>query len=88
MTETKTSPREWLVIESSMSRAVFAPKDVAERKGYIPRDVVEAMLGRSVDDCHWFTREQSAAMRAHAEWRDHEEDIPGKSAGQEIDYVI
>lgn len=80
--------REWLVIESSMSRAVFASDHERHRKGYIPRDVAEALLGHPIDGLHWFTNDESAKMRAHPEWRDREEDIPGKPVGQEIDYAI
>lgn len=62
--------REWLVIESSMKNAVFVPDEERERKGYIPRDAAEALLGRKLDGDVWFTREESASMRAHPEWRD------------------
>ncbi len=65
--EHQTALREWLVIESSRSRAVFCHE---EAKGYIPRDVAEALLGRDLGGIVWFSREDSAAMRAHPEWRD------------------
>lgn len=66
--------REWLVIESSMKHAVFADDEVRNRKGYIPRDVVEPMLGRSIEDGRttWFTKDEGDKMRAHPEWRDTE----------------
>ncbi len=63
--------REWLVIESSMKNAVFAPPE-ASQKGYIPRDAAEQLLGRDLGATVWFTREDSEAMRGHAEWRDTE----------------
>lgn len=62
--------REWLVIESSMKNAVFVSNEERERKDYIPRDVAEALLGRKLSGNVWFTREDSATMRAHPEWRD------------------
>lgn len=63
--------REWLVIEDSRKRAVFAPPE-AQRRGYIPRDVAEKLLGRSMSGTQWFSRDESAKMRAHPEWRDTE----------------
>ena len=63
--------REWLVIENSRARGVFArPEDHA--KGYIPRDAAEALLGRNLGATVWFTPEESAAMRRHPEWSDTE----------------
>lgn len=62
--------REWLVIESSMKNGVFAPADAQIPKGYIPRDVAEALLGRSLEGNQWFTREEGQLMRAHPEWTD------------------
>lgn len=62
--------REWLVIESSMKHAVFVPDEVRNRKGYIPRDVAEPLLGRDLSGLVWFTKDESALMRAHPEWRD------------------
>ena len=64
--------REWLVIESSMKNAVFATEEQRKRKGYIPRDVAEKLLGRAIEDgrYEWFTREEGERMRAHPEWRD------------------
>ena len=62
--------REWLVIESSMKNAVFVPNDERERKGYIPRDVAEAICERDLSGQQWFTRDESEAMHAHSEWRD------------------
>lgn len=61
--------REWLVIESSMKNGVFAPDEARMPKGYIPRDVAEGLLGRSLDGTQWFTREEGQLMRAHPEWR-------------------
>lgn len=61
--------REWLIIESSFKNAVFRPED-ADRKGYIPRDVAEGLLGRPMEDTQWFSREEGQLMRAHPEWRD------------------
>ena len=61
--------REWLIIESSFKNAVFRP-DGADRKGYIPRDVAEGLLGRSMEGTQWFSREEGQLMRAHPEWRD------------------
>ena len=62
--------REWLVIESSMKLAIFAPPELRDRKGYIPRDAAEKLLGRDLGGNQWFTREDSEAMRKHPEWRD------------------
>jgi hypothetical protein len=62
--------REWLVVENSMKNAVFAPKHSQRPCGYIPRDVAEQLLGRSLDGNVWFTREESDAMRNHPEWSD------------------
>jgi hypothetical protein len=62
--------REWLVIESSMKNGVFAPPDAQIPKGYIPRDVAETLLGRSLEGNQWFTREEGQLMRAHPEWTD------------------
>jgi hypothetical protein len=66
--------REWLVIESAYKHAVFVDDETRNRKGYIPRDVVEPLLGRKIDDNRitWFSREDSKKMRAHPEWRDTE----------------
>ena len=66
--------REWLVIEDSRKHAVFAPDDAKEPQGYIPRDVVESILGRKIEDGRvtWFTKEDSEKMRSHPEWRDTE----------------
>jgi hypothetical protein len=63
--------REWLVIESSMKNAVFAPPE-ASQKGYIPRDAAEQLLERDLGGTQWFSREESKAMRSHPEWRDTE----------------
>lgn len=60
---------EWLVIEDSRKNAVFAPKEARTPKGYIPRDVAEQLLGRILEGTQWFTREESARMRASPEWR-------------------
>lgn len=67
--------REWLVIEKTVGRSVFAPDGARDCKGYIPRDVVEGELGIRIepDGRHtWFNNVQSALMRAHPEWRDTE----------------
>lgn len=61
--------REWLVIESAYKNAVFASDDSKKPAGYIPRDVAEPLLGRSLDGTVWFTKEESEKMRAHPEWR-------------------
>ena len=62
--------REWLVIEGSMKNAVFCREQDRQPRGYIPRDVAEQLLGRDLGGTEWFTRQESAAMRAHPEWRD------------------
>lgn len=62
-----TTRREWLVIESSRNRAIFCHE---ESKGYIPRDMAERLLGRDLGGIEWFTREESALLHAHPEWRD------------------
>lgn len=64
--------REWLVIENSMKNGIFVSAEVRDEKGYIPRDVAEAICGRSMAGPQWFTREESEKMRAHPEWRDTE----------------
>jgi hypothetical protein len=64
--------REWLVIESSGKNAVFASEEHRIPRGYIPRDVAEKLLGRDLGGTVWFTKAESEAMRAHAEWRDTE----------------
>jgi hypothetical protein len=66
--------REWFVIENSWKNGVFATEADQKPKGYIPRDAVEALLGRSFDDDRviWFTREEGEKMRSHPEWRDTE----------------
>lgn len=60
--------REWLVIQDSRMHGVFAPAEASTPKGYIPRDVAERVLGRSLEGNQWFTREESALMRAQPEW--------------------
>lgn len=67
---TSPAPREWLVIESSQKNAVFADPAIADKKGYIPRDVAEKLLGRDLGGNAWFTADDSQKMRAHPEWRD------------------
>lgn len=62
--------REWLVIEDSRKNAVFAPEEARTAKGFIPRDVAEKVLGRSLDGTQWFKREESQLMREQPEWRD------------------
>ena len=64
--------REWLVIEDSMKNAVFASEKQRTCRGYIPRDVAEGLLCRSLDGVQFFTREEGQLMRAHPEWRDSE----------------
>jgi hypothetical protein len=66
--------REWLVIEDSRAYGVFASDEERANKvmGYIPRDIAEPLLGRSIEDGrhNWFTRVESEKMHAHPEWRD------------------
>jgi hypothetical protein len=62
--------REWLVIESSRKNGVFAPDNTTS--GYIPRDVAEPLLGRDLGGTVWFTKEESAKMRAHPAWSETE----------------
>jgi hypothetical protein len=69
--------REWLVIEDSMAKAVFATEEQRNRKGYIPRDVAETLLGRSMDGTVWFTAQESATLRSHPEWRLQLSETPG-----------
>lgn len=64
--------REWLVIENSWSKSVFATDADKVPSGYIPRDAAEALLGRTMTGAVWFTREEGEKMRAHPEWRDSE----------------
>jgi hypothetical protein len=64
--------REWLVIESALKHAVFAPEELRNRKGYIPRDEAEKLLGRDLGGMVWFTDKESTLMRQHEEWRDTE----------------
>ncbi len=64
--------REWLVIDNSWKYGIFATDDQKKPKGYIPRDVAEDLLGRDLGGMTWFTREESAKMHAHPEWRDTE----------------
>lgn len=64
--------REWFVIESSMKNAVFAPPELRDRKGYIPRDAAERLLGRPLEGTIFFTQDESEMMRACAEWSDTE----------------
>lgn len=66
-------PREWLVIDNWSNHAVFGDHDGS--KGYIPRDVVEGELGiKLLPDGGWtyFSRDDSARMHAHPEWRNEE----------------
>lgn len=63
--------REWLVIEKSWKNSTFAP-DGSKDVGYIPRDVAEPLLGRSLGGTVWFTREEGEKMRQHPEWKDVE----------------
>lgn len=62
--------REWLVIESSSKNAVFAfENSFGSPNGYIPRDVAEVLLGRELGGIVWFSRRESALLRAHPEYR-------------------
>lgn len=70
MSDTETTGlREWLVIEDSRKRAVFIGDGDLRKPGYLPRDVAEQLLGRDLGGPTWFTAAESAAMRAHPEWR-------------------
>jgi hypothetical protein len=54
---------------------VFVDDEARNRKGYIPRDVVEGELGIKIGlpGWHtWFTSDECARMRAHPEWCDTE----------------
>ena len=62
--------REWLIIEDSRKNGVFAPEGSDKPKGCIPRDVAEKLLGRSMEGTVWFSREESALMRAHPEYQE------------------
>jgi hypothetical protein len=62
--------REWLVIEDSRKNGVFAPQEAGYPRGYIPRDAAEVLLGRSMDDFQWFSREEAELMRTHPEWKE------------------
>ena len=68
--ETEETMREWLVIENSWKKSVFASDEDQIPIGYIPRDVAEKLLGRDLGGTVWFTKEDSKRMRAHPEWRD------------------
>jgi hypothetical protein len=74
--------REWLIIESSGKNAVFAPDELRDRKGYIPRDAAEKLLGRKLSGTVWFTKEESDKLHAHPEWRDSE---PPQPAGIDLE---
>ena len=71
--------REWFVIENIMAYGVFG-SDLPKVLGYIPRDVAEAICGRTLNGGIWFTREQSEQMRQHPEWSDR----PPKGAYSKI----
>lgn len=64
--------REWLVIEDSAKYMVFATDAQRNRKGYIPRDIAEKLLGREISGTTFFRRDEGEKMRAHPEWRDTE----------------
>lgn len=64
--------REWLVIERTRGKGVFASEEDRDAKGYFPRDTAEKMFGCDLSGTYFFSAEQSAAMRAHNEWRDDE----------------
>lgn len=68
MPDTPLPWREWLVIEDSRKNGVFMPPESKLPKGYIPRDVAERVLGRSMEGTVWFTREESDLLRAQPEW--------------------
>lgn len=61
--------REWLVIEDAMKHAVFRG-DEPRPNHYIPRDVAEELLGRSIAGNVWFTSDESEKLKAHPEYRD------------------
>ena len=65
--------REWLVIEKTAGRGVFASDEMRNSKGYFPRDVAESELGIKIEDgrCTFFSVQQSEAMRNHPAWRDN-----------------
>lgn len=63
--------REWLVIESTWGRSLFS-KAEAKACGYFPRDTAERLLAKDLSGTVWFTKDESAKMREHAEWRDTE----------------
>jgi hypothetical protein len=73
--------REWLVIQDSRANGIFVPDKIRERKNYIPRDVAEKLLGRDLSGNQWFTREESALMRRHPEWRDTDPRATPESSG-------
>lgn len=62
--------REYWVIDDSMKNGIFATDDMKKPKGYIPRSVGEKIIGRKTkkNECVYFTKEQSDAMRAHPEF--------------------
>lgn len=64
--------REYWVIEDSAKRMVFSTPEQQKPKGYIPRAIGEEIIGRKTkkDECVYFTKEQSAAMRAHPEFKE------------------
>lgn len=68
----ETPKREWLVIENSWSRSIFATEHDRQVSGYIPRDVAEHLLGRSMEGAQWFSKDDSDKLRAHPEWSDVE----------------
>lgn len=65
-------PREWLVIENSWSRGIFATEADKLPSGFIPREAAEHVLGRSMEGAQWFSKEDGEKMRAHPEWRETE----------------
>jgi hypothetical protein len=67
-----SGPREWLVIESTRGRGVFATEEHRNARNYIPRDVAEELLGRDLGGTVFFTSDESAKMKAHPDWRDDE----------------
>lgn len=77
-----TAKREYLVIEDAARRMVFPPRTI-KTSGYIPRDVAEELLGRSLEGPQWFTADESEKMRAHSEWLDEWPTEWNESSGEE-----
>lgn len=69
MADNPTTRREWLVIESSRKNGLFASAEDRVPRGYIPRDVAEALLKRDLGGTVWFTAADTATLRSDPEWR-------------------